>query len=165
MTSLYLSVKSQLDCYLKRNLMGILVAICPNFSRNRKSISILFAALEFNETAAMTFAVFCKLFGLLFFLFFFFQLVNEVLKFKIVEASVCLAKDLKNSFFLSQIYSLLSYLLFLSSSCLLFCFLFFNNTWYIFCSPHSLYVVSYIIRKPIVYKPPASSWASLSLPP
>ena len=97
--------------------------------------------------------------------FFFFQLVNEVLKFKIVETSVSLAKDLKNSLFLSQIYFLLSYLLFLSSSCLLFCFLFFNNTWYIFCSPHSLYVLSYITRKPIVYKPPASSWASLSLPP
>ena len=35
---------------------------------------------------------------------------HEVGKFKTVEVSVCLAKDLKNPFFFSQIYSLLSYI-------------------------------------------------------
>ena len=48
--------------------MGILVAISPNSSHNRKSISILFAAaVEFDETAMMSFAIFCMLFGILVF--------------------------------------------------------------------------------------------------
>ena len=48
---------------------------------------------------------------------------RSVLKFKTVKASICLAKDLKNSFFLSHIYSLLSYILLLSSSFLFLLFL------------------------------------------
>ena len=48
--------------------MGVLVAICPNSSHNRKSISILFAAaVEFDETAVMSFAIFCMLFEILVF--------------------------------------------------------------------------------------------------
>ena len=43
-----------------------------------------------------------------------------------VKASVCLAKDLKNSFFLSQIYSFLSYILLIYSS-FLFLFFFFSS--------------------------------------
>ena len=90
-----------------------------------------------------------------------------------MKASVCLAKDVKNSFFLaSQIYSLLSYLLLLSSSFVLFCLFFLfsflfslNNTSYILGCPHSLYDVPYIFSKPMAFKDPASLWASLSLPP
>ena len=52
--------------------MGILVAIWPNFSHNRKSISILFAALEFDETAEMTFAA-CILYAVWNPFFFFFS--------------------------------------------------------------------------------------------
>ena len=44
-------------------------------------------------------------------------------EFKTVKASVSLAKDLKNSFFLSQIYSLLSYIHLFSFSFLFFLFL------------------------------------------
>ena len=63
-------------------------------------------------------------------------------------------KRLKNSFFLSQIYSLLSYIHLLSFSFLFFIFkiIHFN----ISCCPHSLYDVPYIVRKPIVHKPQAS---------
>ena len=45
-----------------------------------------------------------------------------VLKFKTVKASVCLPKDLKNSFLLSHIYSLLSYIRFFSLLFFFFCF-------------------------------------------
>ena len=49
-------------------------------------------------------------------------LTRQVLKFKTVKTSVCLPKDLKKSFFLSHIYSLLSYILLLSSSFLFLLF-------------------------------------------
>ena len=78
------------------------------------------------------------------------------------RTSVCLAKDLKNSFSLSQIYSLLGNILPLSFSFLYFIFkiIHFN----ISCCPHNLYDVPYIVSKPIVHKPQASKWASLPLP-
>ena len=56
-----------------------------------------------------------------------------------------------NSFSLSQIYSLLSYILLLSFS-FLFKLIYFN----ISCCPHNLYDVPYIVRKAIAHKPQAS---------
>ena len=66
-----------------------------------------------------------------------------------------LGKDLKNSFFLNQIYFLLSYIHLLPFS-FLFYFIFKIIHFNISCCPHNLYDVPYIVRKPIVHKPQAS---------
>ena len=67
-----------------------------------------------------------------------------------VKLSVCLAKDFNNSFFLSHIYSLFSYILFHFLSLIL-------------CGIHSSsstlnhsHGVPYILRSPVVHKFPAS---------
>ena len=60
----------------------------------------------------------------------------------------------KKSFFLSQIYSLLSYIHLLSFSFRFFIFKIIH--FHFSCCPHNLYDVPYIVRKPIVHKPQAS---------
>ena len=78
------------------------------------------------------------------------------MKFKTVKVSVCLAKDLKNPFFLSQIYSLLSNMPFIFSFSF-FSFLFsFKIKSKFSLSTLNLRGLPYSSRKPIVYEPSAS---------